>query len=72
MKLQKIVLEYVMARDIDMEAFNAWCKTQKGIIMHNWQVNCEIIIPYHVYEMWWRDVQDKSLLDKLREIIPSA
>lgn len=69
-KLPPLQLQYVYASDIDMIRFNAWVSTLPGLELHCWQDNKQLLIPYHIYDMWWRFEQDAALLTKLREIIP--
>lgn len=71
-KLPKSVFEYVMVRDIDsddMDRFDAWVKRQTPETLkhyYHWTLNQQLLIPYHIYEMWVRFEDDMALLTTLQ------
>lgn len=72
MKLQKSVLEYVptnlMSRE-EMDQFTLWSSTYKGEFFR-YDCNSIVLIPYHIYEQFWRHMEDRELINKMRELFP--
>ena len=68
-KLPKLTFEFIYKSKLgdDIVAFDAWAPTFNGE-WNDWQNNCQVLIPYNVYESFCRYQEDQRLIQKLKEI----